>query len=145
MSNQVKFRVYSTIQKMMAKQDLDKLTQLAWKAAQQQQIHPTRILIRSNAHNTTMGKKDPNGWHYTICLKDRATEAINQHIAYHAYVPNKTSYQLVKGIFTKAKADSTPRGSKGKVVWDDTKMVPIHDVVYGEPLPPSPAARAPEP
>lgn len=132
MSNQVKFYIYTSIQKMMQKEDYTQLSRLAWEAATKKNINPTKILIRSWAHDTTMGKPDPKGMHYTICFKDRASEAKKEHIAYHAYVPAPRVYQLVSESFSSQKADSTPR-KKGEVVWDDSKNTEIHDVVYGPP------------
>lgn len=143
-ANQVRFYVYKSMSTLMAKRDLDRLAQLAWKAALAQEIHPTRILIRSEAHNTTMGKPDPNGWHYTVCFKNRATEAQAAHIAYHAYVKDKTSFDLVQGTFSQAKADATKK-KNGEAVWDDAKIEEVKNIVYVSPSQPSSRSNSPAP
>lgn len=144
MSNHVRFFIYKSIAPMMKNEDYAQLGYLAWKAAQKKQMLPTRILIRSWAHDTTGGKPDPNGMHYTICFKDRNTEASKEHVAYHAYVPYAGSYQLIKETFSNQKADSTKRNAK-EVVWDDSKIEEVHSVVYGAapPTGSNPSSRPP--
>lgn len=145
-SNQVKFYIYKTLKNQLAKRDLDHIAQIAWRAAVDQQMHPTRILIRSDLHDTTRGKPDPKGWHFTVCYKDRTTETIGSHVAYHAYTVDKgLPYQFREGSFTAAKPDSTKRGTKGEVVWDDSKIEEVRDIVYVEPRPATPSNKAARP
>jgi hypothetical protein len=61
---------------------------------------------------------DPDGGHYTVSCKD-AEQALNdQHVTFHLYTEDPTSYVLTKLEGHEVRDDATLRKKKeGKVIW----------------------------
>ncbi|EQK99683.1 hypothetical protein G6O67_003620 [Ophiocordyceps sinensis] len=115
----------------------NKLIALAYQAARDLKLNPQAVLIRSDAHDTTIINgirgRDPKGMHVTLCYKNQDQLDKHRHVACHAYVDDKVNLGFKEATLAKEKPDSTPKHKKTAPVWpgmDDLWVAP--EIEYGD-------------
>jgi hypothetical protein len=89
----------------------------------------TRLLIRSDIHNTTTNKGrhviDPKGWHGTFSFKTSDQLLREFHVASHGYTNDQEDFVLKEATHALEKADNIRRGGPNseKVVWPPEELL----------------------
>ncbi|POR37769.1 Uncharacterized protein TPAR_02035 [Tolypocladium paradoxum] len=132
--NVVKYYFYR--KNMPSPEEMQKMIALAYQTARDRKLYPKAVLIRSHLHNTTSSggkhRKDPKGWHITLCYKDARQLAGDRHVASHGYVTDTASWAFREATHAGEKADSTIKSS-GKPVWpsDPDELWAAPEIGYG--------------